>query len=1685
MKQSKKLLSIFLAMIMLLGTVSVIGNAGYQKAQMAYDSVDNPAPTADQVANLVLDVLDEMLYEMDFNENYVVIKINLTSVDAALDTLASFDGIKWLAGGDIANLDLDAIDGVTRSGNGDMGVLYAVLEFLYDNADTLSKAAYGIGTSNGIDLGWLIDLIGLDLGDIGTILENIPGYLVKMVYDMIIYGSYGYDLDSEELAAAGRALPAEADSLDEIIQTAVNGFLTKPQEYEWVPTGNFDEEGNSIDTKVWDESSYILDASKIAGKDLSLTNNSVFSLLDSLLQIAWEDFGTVVLNHDVKKIFMEGMDVDFVELDPKLDAEEIAKIKADADYVDVEKAGVDVSSVKNFLCNSQMWEVDGTWYFRDYVTRNVLDANGNIQYEKDKDGKEIVDEEGNKVPITQKVNRYQRAEAYTASDLYDIFNWDYKLTKTTFNFNEMIPQYGSIIGCLNHIIHVIFESAVSTSYLNSMGITSIDQLWADGGNDKFNENLMATAKFLLKNFTFQFFGRNEAYVDPVTLEATAAFKAKVDSFGNDAAGREGLIAYMLLPFLGDALPQLIYDLDMFTNGLQIEQVAALLVREFLSDLTPQINYDSQIFVDPTFKTGRTFQTKTSAQWMELILNMGIDLGATYLDNICNINLNAANLAKVKEYAVAAGDPAWYGVLEEIVDYGVNYVGTGTTSVLAGCEPSTLNSVRCVGDYDYKTDSASISNNYAGNGLQILSTVLNKLLPLGLLRHVSSDAYALDLEVFLNRLIDVIDDLDLEVLLDTFGRNGRNDNILGTTNIIDQLLGKLVNPLINVLLGFNLFPVTSSLNAAVTQANLKTIVANLLKSLYNRRTGLLPNALPIVASFVDDWGSEQAIRTPELTITNTTYASNGSLNATVTISNGSRGIWRGYMKNGTRVQDEQYAYNIQAVTTAQSVTIGSGYAGKLDYGTTKSFTITGSIPAQGLADRIDIKYQVYNEDGQLMENGKSYNKAFFTYYAYDGEEYNHVNDEDYEQFVKKAITFGVTPDENGKLQYTDAMVNIGNQDLAKFYHAKASNGKNYSFEPQSQPGNGFSAVGSSNDDCDKETDYWYKPITFNPAGYTAPDALAGQTLSFTYKAYSEYTSWFTDYWAGWHEKSKGGYTTLPTTYIKIYDQVAMDELRALVDEETNLNRRPETYKAEGDYNGYLTALANAISVAWNPGIDGSFQTDSTTVRLALEAAIEKLDAAKMTPAEQAAAGLETVDAGVNLLEATIKSIDATLAGKSFRTHMLYRWSRYQEAKDDASRVISITDEYNAGLQTTKFEYSSMPVYQLKAAVKGDKFESYILALLKDLDENELAEATERFKDITQQYGGLTTLDVAQIQNLATRMSGRLLPREGGVVNDYLSKEIESAKAEIGTTNTKGYSTRSWNAYADALAEAQAAMTSASQDEIFNAKYALQVARNGLRAAAQEADYTELEELIAQADAIFGNPSLYNNTNAEFGAVLAALGYTATNTAGDKTDIFPGSAKAVSAYSYDKDDQEDVDDAANELKKALSKMVFKNTNYGSNTVTNSQVTTGEVDENDNPIMEAVKTTELSAKELISAVKSKFAATTATGATDTEVRISIDTNYSLGNGDEKFVGTGATITIYTTQAGVKIPLSTIKVVVKGDVTGDGVIDVLDCMIVELAGTNHTTVTGVFNLAGDLAENGAVDLGDLGAVANLAKAG
>ena len=58
----------------------------------------------------------------------------------------------------------------------------------------------------------------------------------------------------------------------------------------------------------------------------------------------------------------------------------------------------------------------------------------------------------------------------------------------------------------------------------------------------------------------------------------------------------------------------------------------------------------------------------------------------------------------------------------------------------------------------------------------------------------------------------------------------------------------------------------------------------------------------------------------------------------------------------------------------------------------------------------------------------------------------------------------------------------------------------------------------------------------------------------------------------------------------------------------------------------------------------------------------------------------------------------------------------------------------------------------------------------------------------------------------------------------------------------------------------------------------------------------------------------------------------------------------------------------------------------------------------------------------------------------------------------------------------------VVKGDLNGDGVCDGLDCMLVELARTKCTNLSGSVFLAGNLTDDSEITIDDFNAVVNKA---
>lgn len=223
MKQFKKVLSVLLAVIIALTSVSVIASAygtawrdeGLARSQ--FNSIDVPTLTAEQYATAALDEVDRMLAEEQIlltEDDIFVGTLDVTSVNAALDSVDTIlNGRLWTQYngllGDLKNLNIQAISlqpnchGVRRSNGGsDLNVIYSLLEFLYDNKGLLSGFV-----KNEIDLGAIVGQF-VDLSEF-----EVTGLLKDLLYEA------AYDADAPD--------GGTDKTVDEMVQDLVDAlFIT-------------------------------------------------------------------------------------------------------------------------------------------------------------------------------------------------------------------------------------------------------------------------------------------------------------------------------------------------------------------------------------------------------------------------------------------------------------------------------------------------------------------------------------------------------------------------------------------------------------------------------------------------------------------------------------------------------------------------------------------------------------------------------------------------------------------------------------------------------------------------------------------------------------------------------------------------------------------------------------------------------------------------------------------------------------------------------------------------------------------------------------------------------------------------------------------------------------------------------------------------------------------------------------------------------------------------------------------------------------------------------------------------------------------------------------------------------------------------------------------------------------------
>ena len=1785
MKQSTKLLSLVLALLMAFGCMSVIGNAALVKGEVKWDCIDDADLSAEQVADLALDLVDnDLLADIEPIDLSILGELRLNKIDYIIADITDLTGgFVWTIGhgllGDIGDMEFKAIKNKSRSG-GDLNLVYALLQFLADNAGIVSKIAYGLGTSDGISLG----LVGnfLDLGDIGDLLGDIPLLLRTLVFDMLVYGSYGYDKDAEEL---NNNLPAPMNTLDGMVNNALLNLLVNPQDYEW------EGEGDAA-VKIWDMGSIISPSLKAhvdsVGRDAAIAefsplSKSFFEILDFAAPYAINDMGINALNNNLKKELMLAVEAELNEIDVT---------SLPADVYEAFEVDSDVKSYETYIAYDKLAKSGNTWYYTTIETEVEEDANGDP----------VLDEEGNEVSV--RVRKYFKVNMAAANEFASLINWDWCFVEeggdtsngeVELSYNNLIAN-GSIASGINDLIGLVYEAGLTdeakAEFEEFTGAT-----W-EPGNESINTNVANVTKYILVNFGDRVFGSDSAYAN-LEWEAIADYSI-ID-----------LVALIGPEFFEDAMPQIILPKDAngkyaFHEGVQVWEFAAIVIRELITGIAPNVNYDAQIFAngDVTSANDRLFKVQDADTWFNILLNMGTDLGIEYLINITNFRDFCKEEYKDLDLdayiSTGAADAAhWQKTLDAAILWAVEYVGSQkTSSVLEGLDYTTIKAV---------------------NGpFNKLSKILNTLLPLGIAQGYQSSTYALDVALLVDGIKGLLTDFDLERIINLFGRGGNAYNFLEDVSLGAGVLD-LVNGILNlvfrgkILNGFTVNrtepkvePV--SLDTVVSKANLKTTVNTLLTQLNNIKTALLPNALPVVGKLIKGWGTEQNFAEPDISLSRTIDLTNGATTEaqTVTIRNASDGVWRHYRDAaGKEYTDAQYQIKPTKVEvfdqlgeTSKSayVTTSGLTTTAIGYGASGSFTYTAAnVPTTGALVRFVVSYQVYDEDNQLMAGGKEFKTA-----AYAWLNYNPSNEEDWitwnndgslsyanikpnhyvplssaTDYIPQMVTgsFGrdyklMTSSQEAGITAATATIDgltFGNvnmkfsnsskgryfNDLTQFktYKVQATNKDG---EVQTSSGDSLQVNGSVNASAWEATNKtsgskttfsitlkakgknngphnlvltYYDDIYQSKLASLAGNEMDTMRLQSTYNltgtAYANgllttanktddegetifrdtnftTTAWIAqDDCGSWAGTGANGYTNTVTEYAEANVQNIVEE----TDEDGNVVgatgyvmagekkipvRKVTKIDCATAFNAYLPAFINGTKAgfqAWNEQAVYDFETRYEALYVTSN---DVAYCAKSTDQLVAEGQGDNTNGAIAALEANLEAIEAQYTDDyDFTDYRMYRLNRLDDARDDAHWLLQLVDDAEpdtVGEIDEYFDYNWMEENDFRALVKGDEYEAYLLALLEKFEDEEIKAKAEWLNDRKLELARQTLLDIEMMDNLLTRTSQRLLKRTYGTVDKQLRDEIASANNMIGTDASK-YTEISWDRYAEALEYANDVVNAngvvKSQKHIFEAKYNLLCARKDLVPADMEADYTELDALIAQAEHALANADLYNNTNKEFGQVLAELGYNEI----DDVQLFPGSALLVRAEGYHVDDQDKVDSAADALKEALARLEFKNTSITGNGVSVSESVLVEADEEKG--IEAVTATTAVIAECLDAdaVKALFTVTAdnATVGAD-NITVSNDYYYTVDTDLEGFAGTGAVVTFYTVNAGIKIPVATVKVIVNGDINGDGVVDALDGAYAALVESEKTELSECYLLAGDLSNNDReITADDYAAIVNL----
>ena len=466
MRNSKRILSVLLAMLMLCSTFAIGAQAAYSEYKdqniTRYDSIDKPVFTAEQLASIALDEVDRMLLEMDETSIKVPIinvTIDYSSIDKALDSLARiYNGSVWSTvtsiAGDLKNLNFSALN-IDSSGNfaangcrrttpgkTDLDVLYSVINFLYDNKTLL--ASYGRGT---LDIGATLS---------GVLGDKIDDYLnaPKLVKDILYKEVYGQERPADDTT-----------TIDAMVEKSIKDMLDEAE--IWL--------ASKADYNITFEFSNLI----------SISQGSLYDNVETTLQYAWNNIFVPLANTKLKQVLMKEVGVEL-----KAD-QAIKKYVKDAtgNYV-LDKQGQRTTEVIGYYLDN---------------TPAITSLRGAADV--------IFPATGVKSAIETAVE--QNAALIAAgkpgflNEAINLLKLDYIIPTHDFTGSDFFAELNDLLGDV--------VGAVVTA--QSPEIT-----WTQGSNDNLIPNLLAAAKTLLKTYGERYLSDyvtipTDAEIDALTLES--------------------------------------------------------------------------------------------------------------------------------------------------------------------------------------------------------------------------------------------------------------------------------------------------------------------------------------------------------------------------------------------------------------------------------------------------------------------------------------------------------------------------------------------------------------------------------------------------------------------------------------------------------------------------------------------------------------------------------------------------------------------------------------------------------------------------------------------------------------------------------------------------------------------------------------------------------------------------------------------------------------------------------------------------------------------------------------------------------------------------------------------------------------------------------------------------------------